>query len=195
MTPAEFNRKMEARLRKLIQENAPLYLGVSTANRDRNVRIFTEGLTSSGSPIGQYSTKTMLATKSQFAIESKFKPTLIKSKKGKSHPLFIKFPKASKAVPVMVIPGGYKEFRSLNGRQNSKVDLVFIGNLRRDTVKIIRRNQSEYNTGPFNKENQDKLTGLQQKYGQNIATHTPAERAKLLDIVLKETVKILTADA
>lgn len=191
MTLQEHNAKIAKQLAELTSQNKPLYLGVTTMNKDRQVRIFEKGLNSEGRKIGSYSTKVMLATKSQFPKGAAFKPSLIKQKNGKSRPLFLKFPKASKAVPVMVIEGGYKEFRAINGRQNSFVDLTLYGNLKRDTLKTAKLNQHQFITGPFGNESQKKLSGLQRKYGAGIAQHTPEERKKLLEIVLKETMEIL----
>lgn len=112
-------------------------------------RIFNRGADSSETKIGTYSTKLMLSTKDQFIKKSAFKQSLEeqtrfnKTKLGQRKkigssgdlkkvvkvPVWIKFPNASKAVPVMIIEGGYAEFRRLNGAESGFVNLQFTGSL------------------------------------------------------------------
>jgi hypothetical protein len=192
MTLQEHNEKILKGLSALVSQNEPLYKGVTTMNVDRQKRIFDEGKNSAGGKIGSYSTKLMLATKGQFVSKTAFKPTMIKQKNGKSKMLFIKFPNAKKAVPVMALPGGYKQFKSINGRRSDFVNLHLYGNLRSDFPKVAKLSVNQYITGPFKPENQTKLSALQKKYG-SIAQHTKEERARLLDIILKETIATLNA--
>lgn len=139
-----------------------------------------------------YSTHPMLATKDQFIVESAFKQTQIESTrlsrddKGKvkrkkdgslvrkgstkqKRGLWIKFPKASKAVPVMVLEQGYKEFREIQGRQGNVVDGSYTGKMWQGTT-IVARISNRKNVwasviGGNNQEAQNKLAWMTDKYG------------------------------
>lgn len=124
----------------------------STTKAEVMWRVFNVGRGTNGRRIGSYSTKQMLATKSQFVKKSAFRQTKIKTtsvvyssslktkslkaKKGRAlnRPLWIKFKNASKAVPVMVLPNGYKEFRQIQGRESSYVNLQLSGKLKSSMV-------------------------------------------------------------
>lgn len=154
-------------------------------------RIQTEGLEGQ-----QYSTNFMLATESQFNRKSAFKATEVattlgrdengklvkggvrnskgeinKRKTGKRL-LFIKFPGASKAVPVMLLPGGYKQLRELNGLPSNNVDLTFSGRMFQN-IKVLNKEKSGLKftslIGATNQENRDKIRGHRQHYGNFLA--------------------------
>jgi hypothetical protein len=145
----------------------------------------------------QYSTKPMLATLSMFNRKAGFEPTEIgselgrdefgklikggkrnkkgeiaKKKNAKKRFLWLKFPKAKKAVPVMILPGGYKELRKLNGLQTSKVDLTFSGRMFQNLKLLEPRNSGAKFLaviGAKDKENKDKLSGNFIRYGDFLA--------------------------
>jgi hypothetical protein len=149
-------------------------------------RVQREGL-----PDADYSTKLMLATESMFTNKSNFKPTqvgtrlgydkekkeVIRNKKGtinrketKPISLYIKFPKAKKAVPVMVIEGGYKEFRGIDGKQNAFVDLTLTGRMFQNwhivDVSVIGT-KCVATLGGLDQETKNKLQGHAEKYGDD----------------------------
>lgn len=153
-----------------------------------------------GEGIGaSYSTKPMLATKDQFVVKSAFKQTKVeetrfhrdetgkRKSKGKHEKkvvkvgLWIKFPGASKAVPVMELPQGYKQFREIQGREGAFVNLSLTGKMWQG-VTIVARLQNELRfittIGGSNKEAQDKLGWMTDKYGPFLKT-LPEENEKL----------------
>ena len=78
-------------------------------------RIFDKGEKSDGSKIGEYSTTPIYVDKSSFIRKNAFKGVGKKGKNGKQR----------KDNKTMYIPGGYSEFRTLNGRQNSHINFKF----------------------------------------------------------------------
>lgn len=91
-------------------------------------RIFNEGKATDGSPIGYYSDFPMLTGAKNFLNEGKA-TAFFDSKKDW---LTIKTKKGSKRLAI--VPGGYSEFRKLNGLQNNYVDLEFRGDLFRSII-------------------------------------------------------------
>lgn len=135
----------------------------------------------------QYSTNPMLATKSQFHNTAAFEPTEISvafiTKEGKRKAggeriksgknkgsinqrrtkkifMWIKFKGAKKAVPVMMLPGGYKQLRSIQGDESGFVNLTYTGRMFQNT-KIVRYVRTGYKfsveVGATQKEEQKKL--------------------------------------
>ena len=148
-------------------------------------RIHNTGKDADGKLIGagQYSTKPSLATKEQFTKKSAFIPTVVasgvsysssiktrkvKAKKfaGGDRWLWIKFKKAKKAVPVMVLEGGYKELRSIQQKEVSHVNLQYTGLLM--TKFAIQNNGKKWEVG-FDGTYGKKISGyLEDKYKQRI---------------------------
>lgn len=159
-------------------------------------RVNNEGKDVKGALIGQgkYSTEKSLATKDQFTKTSAFKVTMVESevykrnKKGKvvykpyseddgskayipqkkkvKRELWIKFKKAKKAVPVMVLEQGYKELRDIQGKTTSHVNLQYTGTLK--TKFIIQNENGKYKIG-FDGDYGKKVSGyMEDKYNQKI---------------------------
>lgn len=148
-------------------------------------RIHNTGKDADGKLIGggQYSTKPSLATEGQFTKKSAFIPTVvasgvsysssIKTRKVKAKKfeqgdrwLWIKFKKAKKAVPVMVLEGGYKELRSIQQKEVSHVNLQYTGLLM--TKFAIQNNGKKWEVG-FDGTYGKKISGyLEDKYKQRI---------------------------
>lgn len=149
-----------------------------------------------------YSTKPMLATKDQFVVKSAFKQSKveetrfhrdkagkIKAKAGNEKKvvkkgLWIKFDKASKAVPVMVLEHGYREFREIQGRPGDHVNGSLTGKMWQGTT-IVGRSKKGFVwltiIGGNNKEAQDKLSWLTLKFGEFLAVE-PDENEKLAKV-------------
>jgi hypothetical protein len=166
-----------------------------------------------------YSTSQMLATLSMFNRKAAFKPTEIGSElgrgadgklvkggkrndkgeiaakaKAKKRWLWIRFPGAKKAVPVMILPGGYKELRKLNGLQTGVVDLTFTGRMFQN-IKILRQEKAGSETflaiiGATDKENKGKLAGNAKKYG-NFLAPDKEEIVVLQDIQARRITEII----
>lgn len=198
--------KLEEELRKqgprIATEIAAAHIGLAVR------RIQKEGL-----PGKSYSTSQMFATESMFNRKDRFKPTEVatelgrdafgklvkggvRNKKGevarkgrKKRVLWIKFPKARKAVPVMILPGGYKQLRQLNGLQNAKVDLTFSGRMFQN-VKVLKpaRKADQYFAiiGVDNPENKGKFAGNAKKYGDFMAP--TSKEVPILQEIPQETI-------
>jgi hypothetical protein len=125
--------------------------------------------------IGSYSTKPMLAGRSAFEGLNKaaFKPTQVSSSSvstrvTSSRDLWLALPnkktgKKNKALPIMIIEGGYKEFKALVGRKNSTVNFYLRGRLQTDFATSFKRSGSKWITGLKNRENSLKHDGLVKK--------------------------------
>lgn len=154
MTVKDFVDRLNQKIKDIETNNTPLKRAVLDTTAKQAKRIFADGLKTDGSKIGTYSTKPMLATKDQFLQESKFKVTQIESSKlktitkgknkgktksaGKSSvEYWIKFKKAKKAVPVMVLENGYKEFREIQGREGSFVNIRYSNDLQSDFSNVV----------------------------------------------------------
>lgn len=134
-----------------------------------------------------YSQRPMLATQDQFIVKSAFKQTKVPKKRGGTKGLWIKFPTASKAVPVMELPGGYKQFREIQGRQGARVDLSLTGKMWQG-VTITQRIQKGLTfvtvIGGSNREAQSKLEWMTGKYGPFLVL-MPEEKGKLNELMNK----------
>lgn len=74
-------------------------------------RIFNEGKTTAGGPIGTYSDNPISVKREAFIQKNKFKGT------GRGS--------------TMYLPGGYKQLREIQGRESEYVNLDYTGSLRR----------------------------------------------------------------
>lgn len=209
MTVKEYKNKLNRKLKELESDKA-LRIAVIAVNELRQKRIFEDGKNSSDKKIGTYSTKPMLATKSQFDKKSAFKQSkveetrLLRNKKGIptpnkrgdtkkiiNAPLWIKFPKASKAVPVMELEGGYKEFRGIQGKEPRFVNLRYSGELRNDLgTGLLKKDNNLYQVVLKKDIDVKKIGGLEKKYGE-VLKHTPFERKRFNEIVQFEINKII----
>tara|TARA_R110000868_G_scaffold218088_3_gene468261 strand:+ start:198 stop:833 length:636 start_codon:yes stop_codon:yes gene_type:complete len=156
-------KDLEKKLGKVKDDNKVIREIATTIRAEIAFRVFNKGIATGKGFIGSYSTKEMLATKSQFTKKSAFKQSMVvtnrityssnlKTKKLKAskggqqkRPLWIKFPKASKAVPVMRLPGGYKQLRSIQGKYSNTVNLQYSGKLKAGW--IIQGSNSSYVVG------------------------------------------------
>lgn len=171
-----------------------------TARSQNSQRVFNQGLDANDKKIGggNYSTKPSLATRDQFTVRSKFVPTVlasgvsysssVKTKKVKAKKytegdkwMWIKFKKAKKAVPVMVLKQGYKELRQIQGKETSHVNLTYTGLL--FTKLMAQADGKNYKVG-FESGYGSKVAGyLESKYGQEIWGVTKSEEKELVTIV------------
>lgn len=154
-----------------------------------------------GIPGKQYSTREMLATKDQFVVKSAFKQSVEEVtryyrrkgkittykgdlKKVKKVKLWIKFPGAKIAVPVMRLERGYREFREIQGRPGDHVNLSLTGKMWQGTT-IVGRIAKDYTyitiIGGANEETREKLSANTQKFGLFL-TVNDEEQAVLQDV-------------
>lgn len=211
MTPEEWGRKMDDRLKAWEQDK--VYISAIQGTIAQMVgRVFNRGLNSQGRRIGSYSTKTMLATKSQFAQKSAFKQSVAASgvtfasnirtrktialkSKAMDKKLWIKFKGANKAVPVMILEGGYKQFRQIQGRESSFVNLKFRSELFNDVASAyLVKVEGGYDYKVKRNINVLKISGLTKRFGGNpIFDLTKNERIRFKDNLRSEFLKRMSA--
>lgn len=127
-------------------------------------RIFTGGKSSRGS-IGNYSTKPSLATRNQFTRKAAFKQT------G-----WVKFPKAKRAVPVMKLPGGYKQLRSIQGKATGSVNLDYSSALKKDFENSVRPFKKGYAAIVKQNRSATIINAMERKYNNRIFFLSKSER-------------------
>lgn len=165
-----------------------------------------------GVPGAQYSTKPMLATQNMFNRKSAFKPDVIgvslgrdengKLIKGGSRTnkgtvrkkgtekryRWVRFPGASKAVPVMELEEGYKELRELNGLQTAHVDFTFTGRMVQN-IGVVSNRQEGLKflavIGASDDENKKKMQGLFKRFGEYLFVQEEVGARLKQDAVIK----------
>lgn len=136
LTPEQFKKKMQNYAQDLIKTQIDTVAEIgSTLNGEIKARIFNRGINANQRKIGQYSTAPMLIGSSGFINKSSANKVLgSKAKRRKLDWVTLKGKKK-----LAVLKGGYREFRSLNKRENSYVDLQFKG----DLLRSIRLRQKK----------------------------------------------------
>lgn len=132
-------------------------------------RIFTKGLDSNETEIGEYSQKSISATQDKFVKKSAFVPT---SKSGKT----------------MQLKGGYKELKQVQGLKSENVNLVYSGDLRKSVQSNTMQNGFEI--GFTSVDEAEKAKKIEDKYGKTIFRLSENEILKLNKSVLAEINKI-----
>lgn len=140
MTPEQFiaQLKKQKSVMQAAAEEALAEAAKATHMKVSN-RIFIQGKAADDSKIGNYSTKPLVVSKGAFVNKSAFKQSSRTNKKGSTRPLYIKFKNAKKATPVMVLPGGYKQLKSIQNLQSGYVDLVYSGRTQRSFIGSLRK--------------------------------------------------------
>jgi len=167
MTPAEFQKQIEAKIKKL--NTAKLIYPIATAVHDAVVnRIFEVGIDGSDTKIGDYSTKESYFTRDQFHKKGAFKPQGKTSKKRKKE--------NGEDRTSMYLPQGYKELRKIQGDESDFVNLSYTRDLRKDfSTKLSIRNGVV--VAQVNRAiNASKIEWLTAKYGAKTFLHTDEEK-------------------
>ena len=146
--------------------------GMLLFSADFKQRIFQDGLDADNNQIGNYSTKPIyisIAGNTSQVRKSGLKP------KGKNSSKDFKDGKKRKS---QYMPGGYKEYRAVVGRQNQKVDLFLTGSLRGS----IQVGQSAGSTtlGFLNDEQLVIAQGNQDRFGKTIFVASDQEVNKIV---------------
>lgn len=126
-------------------------------------RIIKSGTDADGQMYRPYSTKPMLSGCKNMLKGSCEKVVGSKEKRRDLKWVTLdKLDKSGKKIRLFTIPGGYRQFREINGRQSGFVDFSFSGRMWAN-IKIKSQN-SEHNSGivrigATTKEDKDKLSG------------------------------------
>ena len=118
-------------------------------------RIFDRGEKTDGSKIGNYSTEPAYFGKNTFIRKASFKPI------GKN---------GGKTEKTMFLAGGYSEFRSIQGRETSHINLKFSGSEER--AFRVYKFGSEVVFGNADEIENKKITGQEEKLGEIFDTST-----------------------
>lgn len=180
MTISEYVMRLEC-LQESLADNKPFELAVNSIHASRVERIFTNGINTAGSQIGQYSTEPiyvnpLTSSPKKFATEGKTGNKVFKST-GKAH--VTKF-----------FPDGYKGFKSAIGKRSDYVNLTLFGDLRSNFSNRSRATKisaNEYQTG-LDAANSKKREGLENKYGK-VFFHSKDEIQEFQKIQLLELQK------
>ena len=125
-------------------------------------RVHQDGKGANLSRIGQYSSKSMLTGRTGFKTDAMANSFFSAKKEWRT----IKT-SGGKLRRLAVVRGGYKQFRSLNGLLNDKVNLEFTGDLRNDfTFKQPAKNK--VTLGFIKRREFKKALALELKYGKTI---------------------------
>lgn len=153
-------------------------------------RITRKGLSTSMNKIGDYSTKTMYASKEQFVKTGSFKAV---GKRGFKGERIVKSGEKYKIVKTkpktMFLQNGYKEFREVQGREGAFVNLEYTGSMLGDLD--VGRSGSDVVVGFGNERESKKRKALEKKYGKRIFTASKDDLAKYTEALIKEEKKIV----
>ena len=145
-TPESFQQHLSEKLRSLKIAEEIVY-PVATATMDKmRQRLFQTGTQGDGSKTGNYSTEPIYASKSQFKNTGGFSPTgkkgtqkttvSYKTKSGKVRTKKVAIKSDHTERKTMYLPGGYKEFRHVQGMETGFVNLQYSGDLFTDFTKL-----------------------------------------------------------
>jgi hypothetical protein len=149
-------------------------------------RIFNRGLAANGSKIGSYSTKPILIGSSSFFKKSASNSLLgSKAKRRALNWVTINGKRLA------VLPGGYKEVRSIQGRQASYVDLQLKGDLFR-SIQVGKTNTGSNVLGFINDLSKAKADGNEDRFGKKIFALSSSEDKAINKAILRELDKILS---
>jgi hypothetical protein len=177
---AEFDKFIkqvqESTIRVLEVQQNSISVGLFDLQADLLQRIFKDGLDSDGQAIGSYSTKPFYASKGNSQVRSSsIKP---KGKNGQ-----VKFANG-KTRKTQYMAGGYKEYRSVVGRQNTKVDLALTFALRGSIQVGTTANGS---TLSFNNDKElKKAEGNEKRFNKTIFDATKLELDTFVDNYQRE---------
>lgn len=188
MTIEEFQLKLKQALAEIEANNTPLKLAAYSSVAAVSKRIFTDGGNASGGPIGQYKSDGGIYINPKKAFGGsklgtpRGKTGETKFKNGKSH--------------VTVYLDSYKDYKAALGKPSggAYVNLELSGDLKSDfeNGKVPtpqERGPHEYFIGLKRPINQDKVAGLEQKYGKVFAL-TDAEVEEFIKDIKFEFARI-----
>lgn len=176
ITTSEYIAKLECFKQKL-EQNRPLAIAALAIHELRAKRIFTDGLKTDSTQIGQYSEEPLYVnpvTRSpkKFPVAGKHGDTKFAS--GKPH-------------LTRYFQRGYKGYKQTIGRNANFVNLFNFGNLKsnfENQSRVKKISNNEYQLG-LDEENANKREGLTDKYGE-IFPHTQGEKTKFHEVIALE---------
>lgn len=145
MTSEELDRRFEKTIND-IQGNEfgklMVYAGQDALALIRR-RVQEEGVNAEGQMYKPYSTKPMLANCSSMTTGACGR--VAGSKQKRRELKWVTLQRGGKNIKLFELPGGYKEFREIHGRQTEYVDFKFTNRMWND-IKVVSNN-TEHNSG------------------------------------------------
>lgn len=180
LTPEQYQKKIQDKLRSLKIANIilPAAQNVQTLYRER---LYGNGVDGDNTKIGAYSTKEMYASKKVFKNKGGFRAQGKKSKKPFAN---------GNERKSMYLNQGYKQLRQVQGYESGYVNLHYSGDLFTDTSGLKIDGESVV-VKVSRKINQQKISGLSDKYGKATFKHTKQERKIFAEDVTKRLKKYL----
>lgn len=139
-------------------------------------RVFNAGQAESGSPIGTYSSAPAYFSREQFVKKSAFKP------QGKGG-------KGKKGAKSMYLPGGYAQFRQVQGYQSTYVDAQLSGSLM--TSLVVGQGENGPAFGFVAASEVKKARGIEKQKGKEIFIPGEAEIEAAEDAMHTELIQLL----
>ncbi len=165
MTPLELDKRFEGVIRDMqSNEMGNIMAGIaSNALVTIRARVQEKGEDAKGGKFKPYSTSPMLANCSGMTSSACSRVAGSKEKrKGLNWVTLNKVNKSGKRIRLFEIPGGYKEYREIHGRQSDHVDFVFSGKMWGNIAvlgSVSEMNKGVARIGVKTEEENDKLAG------------------------------------
>lgn len=180
MTINDFNKKLEER-KRIIEENIPLGIAVADTHALMVQRIFTDGLNSSDSKIGNY------ATSPPLYVNTSLNAPIQKAPKGKYGETKFKDGRPHKTTYFE----SYKAFRQAESRESGFVNLQLFSNLKIDFETGLKRVDNDKWVAVVKRaDSGGKISGAESKYGK-VFFLTQDERKHFKDVLLFELQQLL----
>ena len=149
-------------------------------------RIHEKGKAVDNTPIGQYSTKDILVGKKSFAKKSAW-DSLYNSNKKTNNWRTIK--KNDKNYRLILLNGGYKKLRELQGKKTNVVNLNYTSKLQSELNLVVVNNKADI--GFTTSYGGTISEALEDKYGKKIWGVSKADKKEIINIIKEEILKKL----
>lgn len=169
---------------RLINEISGVALthGANELMAEMRTRIFTKGLNSDGSPIGNaYSEKPIYVSKDVFIRKGAFTP------KGKTSKGNFKNGNERKT---MFLEHGYKELRDIQARQTDHVDWRYSGSLEK-SIEVVREDERNVLIAITDGDESAKRKGLEERSNQKVFTPSESDMTHYENVMADEIEKIV----
>ena len=194
MTIQELNVKLDNVVRQLSggPELGNIMVGAGSAALEKiRTRVIETGVNPKGQKYAPYSIEPMLANCSSMTTSACSKVTGSKAKRKELKWVTIK--RGEKAIRLFELPGGYKQYRDIHGRQTDHVGFSFTNRMW-NNIKLTSEG-SEHNRGiarigATEEKEQKKLTGNTERRGE-ILMLSPKELTEISGYFNSEIDKIL----
>lgn len=191
MTLDEYNREFNDTVKEIENSIATnmVYLGQDALLAIKE-RVINEGVNAEGQKYAPYSTRPTLTNCS--ALTTSACSRVAGSKAKRKELSWVTLERGGKKVKLFVLPGGYKQFREIHGRQTDHVSFLFNGRMW-SNIGIVS-NQSDHQRGTViiaakTEEDARKLEGNTKRKG-DILDLSITEQERLIERFNLNTLKI-----